>query len=87
MYAEANYTVLSRGRLKNRLYLTEPETDTAHHGAEPIDAIRDALKRSGREPMAISVDRSVDRLSSEMDRTRHPETIDQSVEIDDGLGW
>ena len=91
LYAEAGYTALSRGRLENRLYLTEQDAEVDHHGAdppdEPIDAIRDALKRSGREPMAISVERPVDRLSPEMDRTRHAETVQQAVDIDDGIGW
>ena len=91
LYAEAGYTALSRGRLENRLYLTESETDTDHHGAdppdEPIDVIRDALTRSDREPMATSLIRSVGRPNYERDRTRHSETQEQSVEIDDGIGW
>ncbi len=91
LYAEAGYTALSRGRLENRLYLTEPETDSDHHGADapdvPIDVIRDALTRSDREPMATALIRFVDPPTEERDRTRHAEPVEQSIDIDDGIGW
>jgi ATP-dependent exoDNAse (exonuclease V) alpha subunit len=91
LYAEAGYTALSRGRLENRLYLTEPETDTDRHGTEPpdepIDVIRNALRRSDRETMAIALTRAAALPNYERDQARHAQTVEQSVDIDDGIGW
>ena len=60
--AESGYTALTRGRTENHLYLTPQDQDIDHHGAEPdaepIFAIRDALARSEREPLATKIRRS-----------------------------
>ncbi len=57
--AESGYTALTRGRHENHLYLTPQDHDIDHHGAEPdpepMFAIRDALARSEREPLATKI--------------------------------
>jgi ATP-dependent exoDNAse (exonuclease V) alpha subunit len=91
LYAEAGYTALSRGRLENHLYVTEQDLETDHHDTtppdEPIDKIRDALRRSAREPLAVDASRTMSSSVHETNRSRHLETVDQSAEVDDGLGW
>jgi ATP-dependent exoDNAse (exonuclease V) alpha subunit len=89
--AEAGYTALSRGRLENHLYVTKQDLETDHHDTtppdEPIDEIRDALRRSAREPLAVDASRTMSSSVHETNRSRHLETVDQSAEVDDGLGW
>ena len=85
--AESGYTALTRGRTENHLYLTPDDTDIDHHGAEPeaepMFAIRDALARSEREPLATNI-RRADVYVPEP-RAPRPRQATRDVEVDHGM--
>ena len=85
--AESGYTALTRGRTENHLYLTPDDHDIDHHGAEPdpepMFAIRDALARSEREPLATKI-RHSDIYNPEPIPPR-PRRATPEVEVDLGM--
>ncbi len=85
--AESGYTALTRGRTENHLYLTPGDHDIDHHGAEPeaepMFAIRDALARSEREPLATTI-RRTDIYNPEPSPPR-PQRARPEVEADLGM--
>ncbi len=54
---ESVYTALSRGSETNDLYVVGPERDldahTSPHDPDPLDSLRDSVRRSGAQTMAI----------------------------------
>ena len=85
--AESGYTALTRGRTENHLYLTPGDTDVDHHGAEPepepMFAIRDALARSEREPLATKIRRADVYVPEPL--PPRPRRAAPEVEVDHGM--